>query len=145
MTGDLHHLSTFGRAEFGAGANFPRASHLTAPDPLATRRPRILTEFRSAKRCCSNCIRRNWILAPYKERIDGRPGGSGGRPARRASQHQHGADCEHCGCRIGQGDLAELINHYLTQHGYRLLHTGTETSDDLDGRPWHSTVAVPGK
>jgi hypothetical protein len=61
------------------------------------------------------------------------------------------ASCEHCSKSVGgyPGDgehsLAESINHYIEKHGYKLLHVGTETSRDLDGNSWHSTVAVLGK
>lgn len=56
-----------------------------------------------------------------------------------------GTGCEHCGTQIGLERFAESINHYMEQHGYRLLHVGTGTSHDMDGKPWHSTIAVLGK
>jgi hypothetical protein len=61
-----------------------------------------------------------------------------------------GTSYKHCNERIGAvglGDhqLAESINHYIGQHGYKLPHVGTETIDDRDGKPWHTTVAVLGK
>ena len=56
-----------------------------------------------------------------------------------------GTGCKHCTEQIGTDRLAESINHYITQHGYKLLHVGTETSRDMNGNPWHSTVAVLGK
>jgi len=56
-----------------------------------------------------------------------------------------GTECKHCSERVGLDNLAESINHYIEQHGYKLLHVGTETSRDTDGRPWHSTVAVLGR
>lgn len=31
--------------------------------------------------------------------------------------------------------LAESINHYINEHGYRMLHVGTETSRDDEMRP----------
>jgi len=56
--------------------------------------------------------------------------------------------CEHCdyfgGGGLGDGSLSDAINHYITEHGYRLLHVGTQTNHDQDGRPWHNTVAVLG-
>lgn len=58
--------------------------------------------------------------------------------------------CEHCSKSVGgyPGDgehsLAESINHYIEKHGYKLLHLGTETSHDTEGKPWHSTIAVLG-
>jgi len=41
--------------------------------------------------------------------------------------------------------LAHSVNHYIAQHGYALLHVGTETSRDDKGKPWHNTIAVLGK
>lgn len=51
--------------------------------------------------------------------------------------------CKHCIHQIGGEQFAELINHYITEHGYELLHVGSETSHG-DGGLWHSTVAVLG-
>lgn len=56
-----------------------------------------------------------------------------------------GTSCEHCNFNIGLDNFAESINHYIEQHGYKLLHTGTETSHDMSGNPWHSSVALLGK
>ncbi len=56
-----------------------------------------------------------------------------------------GTGCEHCRASIGLERYAESINHYIEQHGYRLLHVGQETGHDSDGKPWHKTVAVVGK
>ena len=56
-----------------------------------------------------------------------------------------GTGCEHCRTSIGLEHFAESINHYIEQHGYKLLHVGTETSHDNDGKPWHISVAVLGK
>ena len=56
-----------------------------------------------------------------------------------------GKGCEHCGTFIDSEDLAKSINHYITTHGYRLLHTGSETIHGSDGKPWHTTVAIVGK
>jgi hypothetical protein len=61
-----------------------------------------------------------------------------------------GRSCEHCdewvGIPMGAGsdDITDSINHYITAHGYRLLHVGTQTSHDRDGKLWHSTIAVLG-
>lgn len=53
--------------------------------------------------------------------------------------------CEHCHFSIGGGlRFAESINHYIEQHGYKLLHVGAETTGDSSA-PWHTTVAVVGK
>lgn len=56
-----------------------------------------------------------------------------------------GESCKHCREFIGPDMFANSFNHYINSHGYRLLHVGTETSHDMDGKPWHSTVAVLGK
>ena len=57
-----------------------------------------------------------------------------------------GRGCEHCGASVGAfGDsIAESINHYIEEHGYRLLHVGPQTTHGSDGKPWHMTVAVLG-
>jgi hypothetical protein len=55
-----------------------------------------------------------------------------------------GEICNECTKRIGLDTIAESINHYI-EHGYKLLHVGTETSHDKNGNPWHSTVAILGK
>lgn len=47
--------------------------------------------------------------------------------------------CEHCMTRIGGKYFTESINHYIEQHGYKLLHIGTETGEGLQ-----MTVAVLG-
>ena len=56
--------------------------------------------------------------------------------------------CEHCEFRIGPSEhndgLKDSVNHYITKHGYRLLHVGTQTDRDDEGNPWHLTVAVLG-
>jgi hypothetical protein len=40
-------------------------------------------------------------------------------------------------------NVGNAINHYL-EHGYVLLHVGTQTTNDRDGKPRHSTVAIMG-
>ena len=52
--------------------------------------------------------------------------------------------CEFCSEPIGGDRFPDSINHYIREHGYRLLHVGTETAD-TDGGLWHSTVAVLGR
>ncbi len=56
-----------------------------------------------------------------------------------------GTRCEHCSTGVGLDKFTESINHYIGQHGYKLLHVGTETSHDDGGKPWHSTIAILGK
>ena len=52
--------------------------------------------------------------------------------------------CEHCEFSISSDDLPGAINHYISEHGYRLLHVGTETTHDSEHQPWHTTIAVLG-
>lgn len=56
--------------------------------------------------------------------------------------------CEVCQKSV-RGNIEELIheeiNHYLQAHGFKLLHVGTQTTEDRDGKPWHTTVAIVGK
>jgi hypothetical protein len=56
-----------------------------------------------------------------------------------------GTSCEQCSTPIGLEDFAKSVNHHIEQHAYKVLHVGTETSHDMDGKVWHSTVAVLGK
>jgi len=53
--------------------------------------------------------------------------------------------CEHCPKVVGGPVFAESVNHYIAEHKYKVLHVGAETSRDLDGKPWHLTVAVLGR
>jgi hypothetical protein len=57
-----------------------------------------------------------------------------------------GKGCEHCGAGVGplvgDDDIANDIDHYVNEHGYKLLHVGTETNHGPDGKPWHNTVAI---
>ena len=51
----------------------------------------------------------------------------------------------HCElCDFFPHDFAPAVNHFMDKHGYRLLHVGTETTRDDEGKPWHTTVAVLG-
>jgi hypothetical protein len=50
--------------------------------------------------------------------------------------------CEHCTAFFGMDDFPKAVNHYIEKHGYALIHVGTETTNDSEGRPWHSTVAL---
>ena len=52
--------------------------------------------------------------------------------------------CEHCHFSIGGDRFAESVNHYIEEHGYKLLHIGQETTGDASA-PWQTTVAVVGK
>jgi len=51
--------------------------------------------------------------------------------------------CPHC--RKIFNDFDEDVNHYIKEHGYKLLHVGTETQNDNEGRLWQSTAAVLGR
>jgi hypothetical protein len=56
--------------------------------------------------------------------------------------------CDHCnemvGGGLGDGSVADSINHFITAHGYRLLHVGSQTNHGPNGEPWHNVVAVMG-
>jgi hypothetical protein len=52
--------------------------------------------------------------------------------------------CKHCTFGIGGESIAESINHYIQQHGYKLLHVGSE-SLPFTGESFTATVAVLGK
>ena len=56
-----------------------------------------------------------------------------------------GKSCEHCSTQIGAGKFAESIKNYITAHGYKLLHAGTETIRDIKENPCHTTIALVGK
>lgn len=56
-----------------------------------------------------------------------------------------GKGCKHCDFSIGTDNFSESINHYISDHGYKLLHVGQETSRDNRGNPFQLTVAVVGK
>jgi hypothetical protein len=53
------------------------------------------------------------------------------------------------GCRFcsdfskQQNDFQSSINHHIDQHGFKLLHVGSESSLE-DGGLYHSTIAVLG-
>jgi len=53
-------------------------------------------------------------------------------------------NCEHCNTMVGGENFADSINHYIENHGYKILHIGTETSHK-DENLWHDTVALLGK
>jgi hypothetical protein len=54
--------------------------------------------------------------------------------------------CDVSGCSFRTTeDVSEGINHYITSHGYSLLHVGQETTTGYDGKPHQTTIAVLGK
>ncbi len=53
--------------------------------------------------------------------------------------------CQHCHQQIDGEEFAESVNHYIQQHGYRLLHVGSQTDRGDRDELWHFTVAVLGK
>ncbi len=55
----------------------------------------------------------------------------------------YGKPCEHCSFPIGS-DLSAFINHYINEHGYKLLHVGQETAR-AEGNLFQLTVALVGK
>ncbi len=44
-----------------------------------------------------------------------------------------------------KGQIAERINHLVTEHGYKILYIGTETEHAPTIGPSHFTVAILGR
>lgn len=43
------------------------------------------------------------------------------------------------------GNFAKEVNRYIEDHGYKLLHIGTQTTPGPQDAPIHETVAILGK
>ena len=50
-----------------------------------------------------------------------------------------------CGVKIDPNDFAESVNHYISEHGYKLLHVGQDSKETGKGNPISDTIAVLGK
>jgi hypothetical protein len=50
--------------------------------------------------------------------------------------------CEHCNAFLN-GEFPESINHYIEQHGYKLLHVGSEATY-TEGHQYSHLVAIVG-
>ena len=48
-------------------------------------------------------------------------------------------------CRYLPKDLADAINHYISHHGYRLLHIGSQSGPNSDGNIVSDIIALLGK
>ena len=48
-------------------------------------------------------------------------------------------------CRYLPKDLADAINHYLSHHGYKLLHIGSQSGTDSSGNIISDVIALLGK
>lgn len=48
-------------------------------------------------------------------------------------------------CNYLPNNLADAINHYLSIHGYKLLHIGTQSSLHSNGELVHDITALLGK
>ena len=60
----------------------------------------------------------------------------------------HSASCELCINSFEGLPLSHLINHYIENHDYKILHIGTVTEQNTDNgevKLWHSTLALLGK
>lgn len=56
------------------------------------------------------------------------------------------SDVERCKtCNYSPTDFADTINHYLTNHGYKLLHAGTQSSLHYTGDLVHDVTVLLGK
>ncbi len=54
-------------------------------------------------------------------------------------------ECHNAGLVGGHDNFESGVNHLIQQHGYRLLHVGSEWDNDREGKTVHHTVAVLGK
>ncbi|KTC95508.1 hypothetical protein [Legionella feeleii] len=52
--------------------------------------------------------------------------------------------CKDCSLSIRNG-LDEMMNHYLQQHGYVILHIGAESERDFDHSLLTHTIVILGK
>jgi hypothetical protein len=50
--------------------------------------------------------------------------------------------CKECGQFIEGPNFADSVNHYISLHGYKVLHVGSRTGRDQDGHPFDMTVAI---
>ena len=48
-------------------------------------------------------------------------------------------------CNELPADFADAVNHFIAKHGYKLLHTGTQSSTDGVGDVVHDVIALLGK
>ena len=55
------------------------------------------------------------------------------------------SSCPFCQPSTLRGDMSECINHFITQHEYRILHIGMETQHAPTSGSWHNTVAILGR
>jgi hypothetical protein len=53
-------------------------------------------------------------------------------------------DCEHCSYKADNESFTESINHYISEHKYKLLHIGAETLA-FSGTTKYYSVAFLGK
>jgi len=47
-----------------------------------------------------------------------------------------------CGKQQTEDNLGEFSSHFVVDHGYRITHSGQETSHAPEGGLWQSTVIV---
>lgn len=53
--------------------------------------------------------------------------------------------CKHCRFSIDGKRFEESVNHYVEEHGYKVLHIVTETDRDFLGQSRRYSLAVVGK
>lgn len=53
--------------------------------------------------------------------------------------------CDECKSELERNNVSGALNHYIEQHGYKILHIGQQTSKDNEGHIFHLTVALVGK
>ena len=54
--------------------------------------------------------------------------------------------CKHCKFHVGPETFDESVSHYVKEHGYTLLHVGSQADRDAqDGHSISHTVAILGR
>lgn len=52
--------------------------------------------------------------------------------------------CELCDFFVKHDEFSEAVNHYISNHGFRLLHVGNKTVRDYNDHPCDTLIAVLG-
>ena len=52
--------------------------------------------------------------------------------------------CEYCDYRIDAERFPDGANHYIQEHGMRVIGAGQQTSRDYDGHPYHFPFVLLG-
>lgn len=52
--------------------------------------------------------------------------------------------CELCDFFVKHDEFSDAVNHYIADHGFRLLHVGNRTVRDYNDHPCDTLIAVLG-